>query len=257
MSIYIVASILALIIALASYIFISQSIEKKRVQRQRVHMALQTKRRNFVHMINGFPPGFLTSDLLSLIYRALIDSCEQLRLLDPKDQQHQDDVTLFTNQMAALPKSAPAQRVRFDNPQQMKDVRQNLQELQRFVVQQESARIINKVQADSYIDQIKRVNLQMGVDSYIYLAKQAQQIGKLKLALHYFGLAKKLLVSENASRAYDKQISQLDLLICKLEEQAQVQKEPETGEQDPAASEKEWESFATPEDSWKKKQMYD
>jgi len=257
MSIYIVVSILALIIALASYIFISQSIEKKRVQRQRVHMALQTKRRNFMHMINGFPPGFLTSDLLSLIYRALIDSCEQLRVLAPKDQQYQDDVTLFTNQMAALPKNAAAQRVRLDNPQQMKDVRQNLQELQRFVIQQESLKVINKVQADSYIDQIKRVNLQMGVDSYIYLAKQAQQIGKLKLALHYFGLAKKLLAGENASRAYDKQIGQLDVLISKLEEQAQIHKEPEAAEHDPATAEKEWENFAAPEDSWKKKQIYD
>jgi hypothetical protein len=208
-------------------------------------------------MINGFPPNFLTSDLLGLIYRALIDTCEQLCLMEPKSQQHQDDVTLFTNQLAALPKGTAAQRVRLDNPQQMKDVRQNLQELQRFVVQQEGLKVINKVQADSYIDQIKRVNLQMGVDSYIYLAKQAQQIGKLRLALHYFGLAKKLLVSENAGRAYDKQIGQLELLINKLEEQAQVHKEPETGETDPASAEKEWENFAATEEGWKKKQIYD
>jgi hypothetical protein len=242
--------------ALASYVFISQSIEKKRVQRQRALMTLQTKRRNFMHMISGFPPGFLTSDLLGLVYRALIDTCEQLRVLEPKSPQHQDDVTLFTNQLAALPKNAAAQRVRMDNPQQMKDVRQNLQELQRFVIQQEAIRVINKVQADSYVDQIKRVNLQMGVDSYIYLAKQAQQIGKLKLALHYFGLARKLLVGENTGRAYDKQIGQLDVLISKLEEQTQTHKEPEAAEPDPAASQKEWDSF-NPEDSWKKKQMYD
>ena len=259
MSIFIVVTIIVLLIALAAYAFISQSIEKKRVQRQRILMALKTKQRNFVHLINGFPPNFLAADLLGLIYRALIDTCEQLSKIEPKEQRHLDDITLYTNQLDALPKTNPAQRPRIDNPQAMKEIRQHLQELQHFLVQQESVKIINKVQFGAYLDQIKRLSLQMSVDSYLYQAKQAQQAGKLRLAIHYFTLAKKMLTVENASRIYDKQIIQLESIIAKLEERAQISGEPENTQENTPQTEsaKEWENFTPPTDNWKKKQMYD
>jgi len=259
MSIYIVVTIIVLLLALAGYAFISQSIEKKRVQRQRILMALKTKHRNFVYLINGFPPNFLTADLLGLIYRALIDTCEQLSKIEPKEQRHLDDITLYTNQLSALPKSSPAQRPRVDNPQVMKEIRQHLQEVQHFLVQQETAKLINKVQFGAFMDQLKRLSLQMSVDAYLYFAKQAQQAGKLRLAIHYFTLAKKTLATENASRAYDKQITQLEAIVSKLEEKAQMSDEP--NEVTPGATQpetaKEWENFTPPTDDWKKKQMYD
>ena len=259
MSIYIVVSIIVLLIALAGYAFISQSIEKKRVQRQRILMALKTKQRNFVHLINGFPPNFLNPDLLGLVYRALIETCEQLSKIEPKDLRHLDDITLYTNQLDALPKSNPAQRPRIENPQVMKEIRQHLHELQNFLVQQEAAKIINKVQFGAYIDQIKRLSLQMSVDAYLYHAKQAQQAGKLRLAIHYFTLAKKMLATENASRTYDKQIAQLDSITSKLEEKAQISggQADTTQNNAPPETSKEWEKFTPPTDNWKKKQMYD
>lgn len=260
MSIYIVASIIVLLSALAGYAFISQSIEKKRVQRQRILMTLKTKQRNLVHLINGFPPNFLTSDLLSLIYRALIDTSEQLSKIEPKDQRHLDDITLYTNQLDTLPKNNAAQRIRVDNPQAMKEIRQHLTELQHFLTQQEAQKIINKVQLGAFIDQVKRLSLQMAVDAYLYHAKLAQQAGKLRLAIHYFTLAKKLLIAENTTRGYDKQITQLEEITQKLEEKAQLTGEVsapvDVATSDPAA--KEWENFNPPDgDAWKKKQIYD
>lgn len=260
MSIYIVITIIVLLSALACYAFISQAIEKKSVQKQRILMTLKTKQRNLVHLINGFPPNFLTNDLLGLIYRALIDACEQLSKIEPNDPRHLDDVTLYTNQRDALPKNNTVQRARVDNPQAMKDIRQHLQELQHFLAQQEATKTINKVQFTAYIDQINRLALQMSVDAYLFQAKQAQQIGKLRLAIHFFLLAKKMLTAENATRTYDKQIAQIDGIIAKLEEKAQIQGEAPAATSsatlsDPAA--KEWENFAPPDDKWKKKQIYD
>ncbi|RYY01646.1 MAG: hypothetical protein EOO53_16775 [Gammaproteobacteria bacterium] len=257
MSIFIVAIIFALLLALAGYAFITQSIEKKRVQKQRILTTLKTKQRNFVHLINGFPPNFLGSDLLALIYRALIDVCEQLNKIEPKDPRHQDDVTLYTNQLDALPKNSQAQRVRVEAPQAMKEIRQHLQELQNFLVQQEATKVINKVQFVAYVDQIKRLILQMSVDAYLYQGKQAQQIGKLRLAIHFFTLAKKLLAAENASRAYDKQIAQLDGILIKLEEKVQLSATTEPANSSDASLTKEVSGEQRPEDSWKKKQMYD
>jgi len=261
MSLYIVITLIVLLSALACYAFISQAIEKKRIQKQRILMTLKTKQRNFVHLINGFPPNFLTHDLLALIYRALIDTCEQLSKIEPKDSLHLDDVALYTNQLDALPKNNAIQRARVDNPQAMKDIRQHLQELQHFLAQQEALKVINKVQLVAYIDQINRLALQMSVDAYLFQAKQAQQIGKLRLAIHFFLLAKKMLAAENTTHSFDKQITQLNSIIEKLEEKVQI-----NGEGTPAAEQsatlsdptaKEWENFAPPDDKWKKKQIYD
>lgn len=260
MSITIIAGIIIIVSALVCYAYISQSIEKKRVQRQRILMALKTKQRNLLHMAGGFPAGFLSPDLQGLIYKTLVDTAEQLAKIEPNDARHQDDITLYSNQIAALPKqNAPTQRPRLDNPQQMKEVRTHLKELENFIALQEQAKTINKVQVDSFRDQIKRLNLQMGVDAYLYHAKQAQQIGKWRLAIHFFGLAKKMLVSENASRAYDKQIAQIAAIVSKLEEKAQITPETEeTVQKEPnAATTKQWENFDKKEESWKKKQVYD
>jgi hypothetical protein len=260
MPIFLVA-IVVLLSALACYAFISQSIEKKRVQKQRILMTLKTKQRNLVYLINGFPPNFLTSELLSLMYRAIIDTCEQLSKIEPKEQRHLDDITLYTNQLDTVPKTNNTQRVRVDNPQAMKEIRQHLQELQHFLTQQEASKVINKVQFGAYMDQIKRLSLQMAVDAYLYHAKQAQQAGKLRLAIHYFTLAKKLLIAENTTRGYDKQIAQLEEITNKLEEKAQLTGEAQTAAvnttpEDPTA--KEWDQFTPPDDSaWKKKQIYD
>ncbi len=260
MPIIIIVAIVALLIALAAYAFISQSIEKKRVQKQRILMTLKTKHRNFVHLISGFPANFLPSDLVGLIYRALIDTSEQLCKIEPKDQRHKDDVTLYSNQLASLSKNNAAQRTRIDNPQAMKDVRHHLQELQRFIAQQEATKTISKVQFAAYSDQIDRLLLQMSVDTHIIQAKQAQQAGKLRLAIHFFTLANKLLTTENSTRIYDKQIAQLNDTIQKLEEKALASGEMQEAAPDTPTStpnDKEWANFTPQEDKWKKKQIYD
>ena len=259
MSITIIAGIIIIVSALVCYAYISQSIEKKRIQKQRILMALKTKQRNLLHLAAGFPAGFLSPDLQSTIFKAMVETVEQLANLEPQDPRHQDDITLYSNQLATLSKqNNPAQRPRLDNPQQMKEVRTHLKELESFIGLQEQGKSINKVQADAFRDQLKRLNLQMGVDAYLYHAKQAQQASKWRLALHFFGLAKKMLAAENSAHTYDKQIAQISSIIIKLEEKAQITPEVETSNKQTPDAAKEWDNFEPQkEDSWKKKQVYD
>jgi hypothetical protein len=262
MSIYIIASIIILLSALACYAFISQAIEKKRIQKQRLLMTLTTKHRNFMHMLNGFPPNFLTTELLSLIYRALINTCEQLSKIEPNNSRYQNEMALFDNQLSTLAQNNNVQSVQLDDPQQMKDIRQHLQELQHFVLQQQALKTINKKATNTYLDQIKRLAIQMTVDSYIFSAKQAQQNGKIRLAIHYFTLAKKQLAAENSTHNYDKQIIQMDTLLSKLEEKAAIATEVNSPSESPKKDDasKEWDTFNKKEKDdkeWKKKQVYD
>jgi hypothetical protein len=258
MSIYIISAIVALLVLLISYVFISNTLEKRRVQRQRLITALKIRERNFRYMITGLPAHFLPVDLSTLVYRALIETCEQLAKLDPREPSHQADAILFSSQLAAAKHTQTNTRVHLENPAQVKEVRQHLQELIRFVAQQEARKLINGVQAAAYADQIKRLAIQTSVDGYVSQAKVAQQSGKFRLAVHFFTLARKLLVSENAAHHYDKQIGQLQAVITKLEESAAQSAVPGDASPeefpDPQIN-KEWEHFG--DDEWRKKQVYD
>lgn len=260
MHIYVVALVLLLVIALAGYSFLNHSIEKRRIRHQRLVTALRARRSVFRDLATGFPSGFLSKDLMGLLYRSLIDCCDQLSRLEPKDATHQDQLAHYTTQLNELKDQTQAARVRLENPQQIREARQLLQELMKYVVQQGQLNLINSVQAEAYIDQIKRLVMQIAVDGHLFSAKQSQSAGKIRLAIHHYGLARKTLISENMTRSYDKQIAQLDALIKKLEEKAAEIPEGEpTAATEKKLENKEWDKIKPTEkkEDWKIKNIYE
>lgn len=261
-SAYIIGIIVALLIALSCYAFISQSIDKKRKQKQRLLGALKTRSRNFKFMLNGFPPDFLTRDLQILVNRCLVDVTEQLARLEPGNKSYVEELQLFSSQLEEIKRKPQSdKRKQLDNPQQVKEVKRYLQELNKFIAQMVSRGNINKAQSASYEKQIKNLVLQMTVDAYLMNAKQSQQSDKKRLAVHYYTLALKLLTKENAKGTYLKQITQLKQVIAKLEAQL-AEEEPEYKESEHSAASKdaaaeEWEKIDQDDDSWKKKRVYD
>ncbi len=194
MYIYVIALVLLLVIAVAGYSFLNHSIEKRRVRHQRLVTALRARRSVFRDLATGFPGGFLSKDLMALLYRSLIDCCDQLSRLEPKDTTHQDQLAHYTTQLNELKDQAQTPRTRLENPQQIREAHQLLQELLKYVIQQGQQNLINSVQAQAYIDQIKRLVMQIAVDGHIINAKQSQAVGKIRLAIHHYGLAKKIQV---------------------------------------------------------------
>jgi hypothetical protein len=264
MSAYVIAIIFLLLILLAGYLFLSHSIEKRRVQRQRLITALRARRNSFRDLATAFPAGFLSNDLTSLLYRALVDCCEQLSRLEPKDPTHAEQFHLYTNLLATQKDNNQQARVRLDNPQQIKEAHALIQELHRFVMQQSALQVINQVQTEAYVDQINRLVLQMSVDGHVFNARQSQQVGKVRLAVHYYTLARKALAAENASHGFDKQIAQLDSVIAKLQEKAdaipeatEAAPQPKPAAAADGSSSKEWKHFDEENEKWKKKQIYD
>jgi hypothetical protein len=260
MYIYVIALVLLLVIAIAGYSFLNHSIEKRRIRHQRLVTAIRARRSVFRDLATGFPGGFLSKDLMALLYRSLIECCDQLSRLEPKDTAHHDQLAHYTTQLNELKDQAQPARVRLENPQQIREARQLLQELMKYVIQQAQQHLINSVQAEAYIDQIKRLVMQIAVDGHIINAKQSQAVGKIRLAIHHYGLAKKSLVSENVTRTYDKQIAQLDALIQKLEEKAATTQENQTTvNTEKKLEDKEWDKVKPVEkkDAWKVKNLYD
>ena len=250
-----------LLAALVGYAVISQSADQKRKQKQRLVAALKTRARNFKHMLSGFPPDFLTKELVVLVHKCLIDVYEQLSKLEPETGTHLKALQLYTSQMQEVQNKPKSSRPKtLQNPQQVKEVRRYLQELNKFIAQLEARRGVSREQGELYRRQIKQLVLQISVDAYTVNAKQAQQGGKTRLAIHYYSLAYKLLARENGDGTYQQQLTKLGALIKELEAKA-AEEEPQTAATEEQLAEQKavsaaWDNFGEDE-SWKKKKIYD
>ncbi len=261
-SIYIAAIIVIALVVLVCYAFVSQSLEQKRKQKQRLMTALKTRLRDFKYMLKGFPADFLPKELVILVHRCLIDVYEQLAHIEPKEPLYKEELNLYSKQMQeALQKPNTAKAKPLQNIQQIKEVRQHLKELNTFVAHLEQRGTLTTNQADIHRQQIKQLIIQISVDAYILHAKDAQQNNKARLALHYYNLASKLLARENADGAYQKQLANLSAITAQIEAKL-ADEEPDHKESEEQKAEKDavtqaWENFAEGDKSWKKKHLYD
>lgn len=252
--VYLIAGLIILLTALACYVFISQHLTKKRKQQQRVLNALQKRQQLFKHLIAGFPPGYLTTELNQYVYRSMLSNCEQLAKLAPKedyDQQFQ----LYSKQLEAQ-QASKAGKTKL-TPEQLNQVRPLLQELQRYIASQAEKNRLAPPQAATYSQQIRRLMLQSTIESYSQQAKQALNDQKPRLAIHYYTLARKLLLKEASRQNVKKQVEQLSAIINKLEaQQPELAGGTAAEAEDEEQTRKQWEAFEESED-WKKKQIYD
>ncbi|MGH1370844.1 MAG: hypothetical protein ACRBBW_02330 [Cellvibrionaceae bacterium] len=259
----IIALIVVLLVALLAYAFVSQTMERKRKQRQRMLAALKLRTKDFKYMLSGFPPDFLSKDLNALVHRCLIEVLEQLVGLEPSNKAYVDELALFSKQFEeAKRKPKKEARTKLTNPQQVKEVKSMLQSLHNFIGLQQKRGNLSAAQFKQYESQIKQLVVQITVDSYILNAKQAQGSNKARLAVHYYTLAKKLLLKESGNASYQKQVQQLATVIDELEAELTAQEPEYEADKDAEAAREqassEWDEFnKDPEDPWKKKSVYD
>lgn len=256
-SIFVISSIIVVLAILVGYTFVSQTLTLRRQHRERMITVLSAKVRNFKHMLSGFPPGFLPKDLIVLVLRSLIDLYEQLVDADPDSAQYKQDLQAISQQLNEVQRQDRAlPQVSIENPQQIKDAKVCLDELHKFVFQLEGKGALNRSQADSYRNLIKQLLLQLTVDAYLFSGRHAKQANKTRLAIHYFGLAHKLLTKENRNGVQDKKIAGLAQILKELEEKLQTEEPRNSVTQQADDTDAQWNALKS-DDSWKKKQVYD
>jgi len=261
-SVNIIAIIIALLSVLVCYAFIAQTVKQRQDQRNRLLAALKARSRNFKFMLNGFPAGFLPKELTLLVQRGLIDVCEQLAKVEPREPLHMQDLqTVFTSMAEVQRQTKPHSAIPIENPQQMKEVKLCLEELNRFIHGLEAKHVLAQNQAETFRGQIRQLVLQLTVDNYELQGRQARQASKTKLAHHYYDLSIKLLVREGKPGQFDARIAKMKAILAGLskqlhdEEQVTPVTDQELAEQEEIASE--WDKFDSDEDIWKKKHVYD
>ncbi len=257
----IIVAIVSLLGVLISYAFVQQTVTSRREKRARLLTALKARSRSFQYMLSGFPPGFLTPELTHLVQKSLAEVSEQLSKLEPENPQHMQILQEMSTLMAESHRSNDETKsASIDNPAQIKEVRACLEELHKFVFRLEEKRSIEKTQAQVYRTQIRQMVLRLSVDSYWLHGSQARQAGKLKLAIHYFDLAKNLIIKENQHGAFRKKLEQLEeglkILHERVSEGSGAPPSAKAGDDDSVQDE--WDKFTeNQQDDWRKKNVYD
>lgn len=260
-SVTVITAIIVLLAGLVCYAFVAQTLTQKRQQRERLANALKARVRNFKFMLGGLPTGFLPKELVLLVQRSLMQVLEQLTKLEPKKEAHTQELQSIAQQMAETQrqpvKAGPAPPL--DSPQKAQEIKACLEELYKFIYQLEGSKSLTRPQADAYRGMIKQLVLQLTVDSHVMHGRVAREKTKLRLAIHHFDLALKLMLRERANGLFDERINQLQTLIAELESQSEdgplAPTAPvEEGEHEEISEE--WDKFEQ-EGNWKKKQIYD
>lgn len=262
-SLLIIVIIVVLLVCLVSYAVISQTLASAREKRNRQISAFKTKARQLKFMLSGFPEGFLPREILLLLQKNLLDVFENLSQLEPQDSKHKEDLRWTSSLLTTTQRSPKTETGEsLDNLQQIKEVKTCLEQLHRFVFQQEKKGVFNKATASSHRSQIKNMVLSLSMDSYILHGRSAQQVGKTKLALLHFEHALNLGVKEGSQNP--QIIKKINFLKQKLDELGKVAaQEAATTDTTEKADDSEeaddaWQQFASEtDDSWKKKHVYD
>lgn len=256
-----IVAIISLVGILLCYAFVQQTIQANREQRKRLTAALRARVRSFKFMLSGFPTGFLPKELTALVQRSLADVCEQLSRLEPGNQEHAQDLQMVTAMINETQRQPPQQSAApLENQQQIKDVKNGLEELHKFVFRLEQRRVLASNQSQIYRNQIRDMMVQVTVDAYCLSGNQANQAGKIKLAIHYFDLALSLILREGKADIFRAKVQKLQQTIEQLKEvssQEVVSPESNPDNIPDLKVQSEWDKFGSKDSVWKKKNVYD
>lgn len=261
--VYVIIGVIMLVCALVCYIFVRQTVVKRKKEKSRLKRALEKRSQDLVQMLNAFPPNFLPNDLQTFIYRCIVDVFEQLSKLAPEQPEYLENFTLYTSQMETATRSPKAQsNASIQSSSQINELRQYLNHLGRFIQKWLQRGNITSKQHAHYKSLLKNIITKLMVDNYSLSAKSAGDMQKHKLSAHYYMLAKNLIIKEGLIPTNKERLVLINKELARLEKiiEAESEKKAELEKQENAAKgQKEADSSQEfkKEEDWKKKNVYD
>lgn len=235
---------------------ILQSLEKNRKEKKLRENALNSRARNFQYLLDGFPQGFLSRDLQVLVCKCLADAYEQLARLNGRNSTYSKQRDLYTERLQQFrEKAASEQAVSIGDMAKIREVQKLLSSLHKFIAKLVESKEITAPEAKSYSQQIRQRMLSTTVEALTLQIHQAISENKPRLAIHHIQTAIGKLSQNNGNGQHTPRISALKQQMADLENQAQSQEAESDAKRDEA--DKEWDELNKPDDSWKKKAIYD
>ena len=262
--IYIIAGVIAIIAALVGYIFVRQTIGERKLERERLQRALNKRAKELLQAISVFPENFLPKELIVFLYRSIIDAYEQLTKLDSSNKEYVEALQIYTAQLEAAIRKPDNQKLEnIQSAAQINELKQYLNLIGNFLQKTMQRGLITQKQHAHYRLLLKDIVISLTVNGYTISARQSIEMQKIKLALHYYDLAKKLLTKESPA-GFQESIAKINtamepLLLLQSTEETALQeqnKNPHFEDSPDDEDKNKWDEFE--EDSgWKKKNIYD
>ena len=248
----IIGLVALLLVVLVGVAIMLQTIEKNNKERRRLESSLKARARNFQHMLEGFPEGFLNKDLKLLVCRCLQEIYSQLHGLNPKNSAYKNNRATIDQQLQTIQEQpAGNSRVKLSDPAQIKEIQKLLQGLHSFIGKLSKSQKISNDQAKAYAFQVRNLMIQSTVDALMNGVNDSMSKRKPRLAIHYLHMIIDKLSKENGQGQYNEQVTQYKEMMKQLEQQA-IEQEERRKEAD-----EEWDEINKDDDSWKKKAIYD
>lgn len=263
--IYITIAVIGIVALLVCYVFIKQTISERKQEKERLHRALKKRAKDLIQMLSAFPEHYLPKEIAVFVYRVVVDAYEQLTKLEPSEKAYAEGFKFHTAQMEATARQPENRKLQhLQSAAQINELRQYINILSGFCMKSMKRGQISSKQCAHYKALLKELSIHLACDNYNVCAKQAKDNGKPKLAIHFYELAKNLLLKETPAD-YKSSIQFINEEIPKLQELERAQlseKERLLAEKrdeqlnQPSPEEAEWDEFQE-EAGWKKKNIYD
>lgn len=254
----IISLLVICMLALVSFAFVMQTIERNRREKLRAETQLRKRLDNLNYMLDHFPPSFLSIDLKGLVCKSIIDVYEQLLKISPRSKEYQEGLQTIAKRWNDIKAGNNAGYQPLDNNSQVRDIKALLGLLGNFVNRLFETGSINKSQAAEYSRQLKLLFSQTAIDQYLIAARKAEGDQKYRLAIHYYQSAIDKIKKSALDAAMHEQLVSYQKRIVELNELVPQSGSSDVPDFDAEQRNKEWDSFVGKEDdTWKKKKVYD
>ncbi|RRJ84476.1 hypothetical protein [Aestuariirhabdus litorea] len=249
------------VLGLIGVAYINHALENAKLERARKVAEGNDRVRRIDYMLADLPTHYLQKGLLTFLLSEKLFTLKQMLPYAPKDQQInvQKRIELTQEEMEAPP--APATTpLQISSESQAAEIQSLLQDAHRVLVTGAKAGRVSKADAKKYNALLKHLLVVTSYDAFRNMATQARREGKIKLALHHYMRASADLTKNNDNNQYTEQIQKLRTLIKHLQEEEERSRNK--GKAQPAAEtdnqlSQKLDEITSPEDEWKKKNVYD
>ncbi|MCP3906416.1 MAG: hypothetical protein GY712_00130 [Oceanicoccus sp.] len=232
-----------------------QTIDRNNKEKRRLEIALNTRSRNFGYMLDGFPEGFLSRDLQVLVCTCLVEVFSQLVQINPTEDYKSKLASARERLAQCRGKTAANATITLTDVAQIQEIQKMLKGLYNFISKLAASQRISGKEAMIYGKQVRRLMVQTSTDALAGPIQEAIHQDKPRLAIHYLHMTNEKMKNENDDGFYSDRIAIHDARISELEQQASsLETSAKESKKEAAAA---WDELDKPDDSWKKKAIYD
>lgn len=233
-----------------------QGVEKSRKEKRRLENSLNARARNFQYLLDGFPQGFLGRDLQILVCKCLADVYDKLVQADSKNATYKKQRELNAERLKQFQEKADNQQsVTLSDLAQIKEVQKLLSSLHKFIASLMQSKRISEQEAKAYSQQIRSLMTQTTLDGINQQIEAAKKDNKPKLAIHHINTAIDKLSKENGNGQHTARLAHFQQQLAEMQQRLEETQAKSAAVREEA--DKEWDDLNKPDDSWKKKAIYD